>query len=254
MTATQAHLRRELEAVGYAVHSEPVLHDAVNLVAELPGRSPKTLVIGAHYDTVPETPGADDNASAVAALLGMARNLAGTTCRRTLRFVLFCNEELPYYKTEFMGSMVHARGCVQRRESVVGMLCLEMVGYFTDVPGSQRYPDETPTLMRKFLPSRGDFLAIVGAFNTLPLLHRLKRGFRRGTDLPLHALPLPATLAASCAMSDHWSFTQVGIPAVMATDTAFYRNPHYHRPTDRPDTLDYDRLAKVVAGLTRALR
>jgi Zn-dependent M28 family amino/carboxypeptidase len=222
-----------------------------NLVAELAGTEEpeKVLVVGAHYDTVPETPGADDNASGVAGLLGLARALAGRPPRKTVRFVAFALEEPPVYRSRNMGSYHYAASLKRSRAQVEGMVCLEMIGYFKDRPGSQHYP--FPFMGRVF-PKTGNFIAMVGNRSSAALTRGLAEGFRRATDLPVVTLNAPAVVVG-IDFSDHWSFGKFGYPALMVTDTAFYRNPNYHASGDLPDTLDYERMAKVVEGLAGAL-
>jgi Zn-dependent M28 family amino/carboxypeptidase len=252
LAAAAAHVRRALEDAGHAVTAEPVMAGADNLIAEVPGESGRVVVVGAHYDTVPETPGADDNASAVAVLLAVARDL-GRRPKHTVRLVAFVNEEPPHYKGDTMGSLVHANNCRQRGDDLLGMLCLEMIGYFNDSPGSQSYPPGLPWPIRKLLPDRGDFLSLVGDLASRGLIKTLAKGFRQATDLPLKAFPLPSPIVGQTEMSDHWSFKQHGYPAAMACDTSFFRNPHYHQPTDLPGTLDYKRLTEVARGIIGAV-
>jgi Zn-dependent M28 family amino/carboxypeptidase len=222
-----------------------------NLVAERAGAEEpeKVLVVGAHYDTVPGSPGADDNTSGVAGLLALARRLAGRPLRKTVRFAAFALEEPPVYRTRNMGSYRYAESLKRGRAQVEGMICLEMIGFFTDRPGSQRYP--LPFMGRAF-PKAGVYIAMVGNRRSAAFTRLLAEGFRGATDLPLSTLNAPAVVVG-IDFSDHWSFGKFGYPALMVTDTAFYRNPNYHASGDLPDTLDYERMAKVVEGLAGAL-
>lgn len=251
--ATLAYIERQFREIGDAVVRE--VYDAqsqpaVNLIVQRQGtREPRrTLIVGAHYDTVFTTPGADDNASAVAMLIETARLLAGRATRRTVRFVAFACEEPPYFHTGSMGSQHHAQACRLRNEDLIGMLCLEMVGYYTREPGSQRVPDAIPRLLRRLFPSRGDFLAAVGNPRSLPLLWSFHRGFRRTSPLRLFSVALPE-LIHEIRLSDNSSFWDQGYRALMLTDTSFLRNPHYHMPTDTPETLDYASLARATLGV-----
>ena len=224
-----------------------------NVVAAMPastGTSKAPLILAAHYDTVEGSPGADDNASGVAGLLGMARTLARRPLDRTVRFVAFGFEEPPAYRTKHMGSYHYAKGLHDRKEQVEGMVCLEMIGFFSDRRGSQHYP--LPFMSRTF-PKKGDYIALVGNRRSRPFTIAMANAFRAATDLSLITLNAPA-IVVGIDFSDHWSFNKFGIPAFMVTDTAFYRNPHYHAPTDLPDTLDYIRMAKVVEGLTAGVQ
>lgn len=207
------------------------------------------LVVGAHYDTVSGSPGADDNASGVAGLVEMARLLAPSP-PSGVRFVAFGLEEPPVYRTRKMGSYACARELRRSGARLVGMICLEMVGYFTDRPKSQSFPF---FFMDRFYPDTGNFMAFVGNMKSAPFTLALKRAFLEGTDVPAEHINAP-WFVIGVDFSDHWSFHRFGYPAVMVTDTAFYRNPHYHRPTDTPATLDYDRMARVVDGLAHAVR
>ena len=256
--ATIAVLERELPADGESVRREtyPVsMQTATNLVLERRGskNADEIVIMGAHYDTVPETPGADDNASAVAVLIEAARLLANERLRRTVRFVAFACEEPPHFYTQTMGSEVHARGCRQRGERIVGMLCLEMVGFYSTARGSQRAPHELPRWFRWLLPRRGNFLAAVGNLKSARLCWTFRRGFKRASRFPLFSIVLPERVH-SIQLSDNSSFWDHGYPALMLTDTSFLRNPHYHRATDTPETLDYARMAEVTVGVAGAVR
>ena len=202
------------------------------------------IVVGAHYDTVPGSPGADDNASGVAVLIELSRLLQG----RKIRFVAFANEEAPYFLGSEMGSFVAARALRERGETVQAMISLEMLGYYRDAPGSQRYPFP----LRFFYPDRGDFIAFVGDLGARRLVRRCISLFRKSTSFPSEGLAAPASIPG-VSWSDHWSFRRHGFPAIMVTDTAFYRYPHYHLPSDTPEKLDYERMARVTLGLAGAL-
>ncbi len=220
----------------------------INVEATLPGvvRPKEIVLIGAHYDSVSETPGADDNASGVAGLLALARAAAGCQPARTLRFVAFANEEPPFFQTANMGSMAYAAHCRARGDSITAMICLEMLGYYSDEDDSQQYPAVLGAVLRQFFPSRGDFIGLTANLRSIRLLRRVTGAFRRATQFPSQGAVLPEVLSG---MSDNYAFWRHGYPAVMVTDTAMFRNPYYHTPEDRPDTLDYARMARVVAGL-----
>jgi Zn-dependent M28 family amino/carboxypeptidase len=242
----------EPAAQTFMVQDRPVR----NIEAEIVGvRKPRrTWIIGAHYDSISGSPAADDNASAVAGVLEVARLLHGSRPRDTVRFVSFVNEEPPYYKGPLMGSTVYARRCRERNEKIEGMINLEMIGYYRDEPGSQSYPYPLNRgLWKRILPRRGNFIAFVGNFASLWLTRRCKRSFRRTVCFPAMWAAAPNRLDGT-GMSDHWSFWQEGYKAVMVTDTAFFRNPHYHKMSDTPETLDYPRMATVVAGLAGMIK
>jgi hypothetical protein len=220
-----------------------------NLEAVLPGRGPGVVVVGAHYDTAEGTPGADDNASGVAALLAIARALRGTAPERTVRFVAFANEEPPYFQTGGMGAVVYAKACKARGDRIEAMISLESLGFYADARGSQAWP----WYVRPFYPSTGDFLAIIGDRSSRGLVRRARDVLRAHGSLPVETGAVPGWVEGA-GWSDHWAFQQEGWPAIMATDTAVFRNPHYHEATDTPDTLDWDRFARAVAGLEAVVR
>jgi hypothetical protein len=221
-----------------------------NVEAEILGRdrAAEVVVVGAHYDAVTATTGADDNASGVAAMLALARGFAGKHPRATLRFVAFANEEPPYFQTADMGSLVYARRCKERGEHIVAMLSLETIGYYSEAEGSQAYPPP----MSLFYPSTGSFIAFVGDRSSADLVRRVVGTFRSTTRFPSEGAALFAGLPG-VGWSDQWSFWQMGYPAVMVTDTAPFRYPHYHEAADTPRELDYDKVARVVAGLAHVV-
>ncbi len=200
------------------------------------------IVVGAHYDTVPGSPGADDNASGVAAMIELARmGVPG-------RFVAFANEEMPYYHTNEMGSQAWAQAARARGDELRGMFSLEMLGCYSDAPGSQRYPP----VIGWFYPDRANFIAFVGDWGARRLVKRAHALFRKHSAFPSESLAAPA-FVPGVTRSDHWSFRRHGYPALMVTDTAYNRYPHYHRATDTPEKLDYRRMAEVTLGLAGML-
>lgn len=258
MQAAAAFIQQQLQLAGLSVARETYHADGQpvsNLIVEWRGtRQPgKILIVGAHYDTIPQTPGADDNASAVAVLLEMARRLADVKFRCTVRFVFFPCEEMPYFHQKEMGSQVYSRGCRERQEHLIGMLCLEMLGYFTTAPHSQQLPDGIPRWLHGLFPQRGDFLAAVANPKSWWLLLKFRYGFKRAARFPLFTIVLPEKIR-EIRLSDHSNFWDQGFPALMLTDTSFLRNPHYHKPTDTPQTLDYPRMVQLVPGLCGAVR
>ncbi|MEM9657855.1 MAG: M20/M25/M40 family metallo-hydrolase, partial [Planctomycetota bacterium] len=206
------------------------------------------VVSGAHYDTVPGSPGANDNGSAVVANLALAREFAAASPDRTLRFVFFVNEESPYYMTDAMGSLRYAQACRSRSENVVAMLSLETIGCYLRESESQRYPI---SLLGRLYPTTGDFVAFVGDVRSRRLVHQVVRGFRR-VDFPSQGMAAPRRLK-DIFRSDHAAFWQCGYPALMITDTANFRYPHYHTPDDTVDKVDFPSLARVVSGLKESL-
>ncbi|MRR58042.1 MAG: M20/M25/M40 family metallo-hydrolase [Deltaproteobacteria bacterium] len=239
---------------GFQARGQAYTADGVevkNIVAEIAGtvRPAEIVIIGAHYDSPPGSPGADDNASGVAALLELARRFSHGKPARTLRFVAFTNEEPPYFLTGLMGSRVYAAGAKRRNEKIVAMLALESIGYYSDAPASQLYPFP----FSLFYPDTGNFIGFVGNFGSRSLLRRAIGAFRISTPFPSEGVTSPEFIAG-IGWSDHWSFWQEGYPALMVTGTALFRNPHYHQPTDTPNRLDYGRMARVVGGLEQVVR
>ena len=224
-----------------------------NIIAERRGtdQPDRVIVVGAHYDTVVGSPGADDNASGVAVLLELARVHAETRFQKTVRFVAFTLEEPPYFRSRHMGSRTYARSIKERGEHVEAMLCLESVGYYSQEPGSQSFPFPVFWLRWQY-PTTGTFITIVSNDDSQPLQTRVRDGLASHMDLPVETYAGPWWIPG-VDWSDHGSFWNEGYPAVMLTDTALFRNPHYHRPTDLPDTLDYRAMSELVHGLAAAL-
>ncbi len=246
------YIEETLRGYGYAVQGEPYTWRRCtvrNLFVEVPGERGELVLIGAHYDTVSRSPGADDNASGVAGLLELARRFREARPARTLRFVAFTLEEPPAFLTPWQGSRVHARNLHRAGGKIHAMIALEMLGYYDDAPNSQHFPLFP---MRWFYPTTGNFIAVVGNLRSRGLVREVRTAMRRGCDLPVESLAAPA-LIPGLSFSDHASFWRYRVPAVMVTDTAFYRTPHYHSPSDRPETLDFARMAACVRGLGRAI-
>jgi len=201
------------------------------------------VVVGAHYDTVPGSPGADDNASGVAVLIELAR------MELPARFVAFANEEMPYFQSGEMGSLAYAARAAAAGDKIGAMLSLEMLGYYRDEPGSQHYPPP----LSWFYPDRGDFIGFVGDIGSRALVRRAIGAFRESASFPSQGVAAPAAIPG-VTWSDHWSFRQHHYPAIMVTDTAFYRYPHYHLPSDTAEKLDYLRMARVTLGLAAVIK
>jgi len=253
LRAAAAYVEGSFSRAGYRVshHSYEVFREpCLNLEAEIPSktRREEVVVVGAHYDSVSGSPGANDNASGVAALLELARAWSGRKTEYTLRFVAFVNEEPSFFQTEQMGSLVYAKHCRQQNQNIIAMLSLETIGYYSSEAGSQKYPFP----LGLFYPSRGDFIGFVSNTANSQLLRRCVESFRRQVCFPSEGGALPGALPG-IGWSDHGAFWQVGYPALMVTDTAPFRYPYYHTGQDRPDKLDYDRMARVVAGLDNVL-
>jgi Predicted aminopeptidases len=254
LAAAARYVESELAGIGYAVERQTYLThglECANLEAVLPGqRWPgESIVVGAHYDTVPGSPGADDNASAVAALIEIARRLKDHAPGRNLKLAAFVNEEPPYFFWGEMGSRHYARAARARRENIRLMISLEMLGYYRDEPDSQGYPP----LFRHFHPTRGNFIAFVSNFRSRAAMRRAARAFSRHSDFPLETTATFGWIPG-VAWSDHLSFWRSGYRAFMCTDTAFFRNPYYHGADDTPEKLDYRRLAKLTESLAGMLK
>ena len=202
------------------------------------------FVIGAHYDTVQDSPGANDNTSGVAGVLSLARMLKDSHPACTIRLVAFAEEEPPSFQTITMGSMFYAKSCRDRNENIVGMFSLETIGYYSDAPDSQRYP----TPFDKVYPSVGNFIAFVANVQSGGLMRDSIASFRKHCQFPSEGGAVP-DMAPGIGWSDHWSFWQLGYPAVMVTDTAPFRYSRYHNRGDTPDKLDFGKMAKVIEGL-----
>jgi Zn-dependent M28 family amino/carboxypeptidase len=254
LQAAAEHIRKTWTDQGFTVKTEAFQVDGrpcENLIIELRGvgRPQEIVLVGAHYDTAPGTPGANDNGSGVALLLEMSRAFRQAPLQRTLRFVAFTNEEPPHFFTEDMGSRVHARNARQRGEAIVAMVSLETIGYYSDASGGQSYPFPFGLLY----PSAGNFLAVVGNLPSRPLAIDFLRAFMAVSDFPVEGVATFEMLPG-INWSDHWSFWKEGYPALMLTDTAPFRYPHYHAPEDIPDKLTPPAFARVGHGIIQAVR
>ncbi len=250
---TAAYIRGTLSKSGYEVrgHTYEVSGQVCeNVEAEVRGaeRPNEIVLIGAHYDSVRGSPGANDNATGVAAMLALARAFARTPSPRTLRFVAFTNEEPPFFQTRHMGSRMYAKRSRQRGEHITLMLSLETIGYYSDESGSQRYLFP----LHFFYPSTGNFIAFVSNVKNGPLVRQLVGAFRRHASFPSEGAALWGWLPG-VGWSDHWAFWKEGFPAVMVTDTALFRYRQYHSANDTPDIIHYGHFARVVSGLQRVI-
>ena len=243
------YIEAQLAAMGYAVGVQSFDGgDAQvrNLEVEIRGTAaPQQIVIvGAHYDSAHGAPGANDNGSGTAMVLELARAFRKSAPQKTVRFVLFANEEPPYFGQKTMGSLVYAQRSRQRQENIIGMLSLETIGYYDDAPGSQKYP----SIFRPFFPGTGNFIAFIGDFQSRDLVHRSITRFRAKQDFPSEGIATyPRIIGID--WSDHSAFWANGYRALMVTDTAIFRYPHYHTRHDTPDKLRYDRMARLFNGL-----
>jgi len=204
------------------------------------------VLVGAHYDTVPGSPGANDNASGIAAILELARLLSSRNSTREIRLVAFANEEPPFFRTRYMGSRVYASRSRKQGEDIVAMLSVETIGHYSHAKGSQTYPFP----FGFFYPGSGNFIGFVGNLASQSLVRRCVASFRQHTAFPSEALCAPGWVTG-VGWSDHWSFWREGYPAAMITDTALFRDQCYHTISDTPEKLDYDSSARVVGGIGR---
>lgn len=216
-----------------------------NVIASYGPEAGPRLVVGAHYDTCCELPGADDNTSGVAGLLALAPLLAKAELKQRVDLIAFTLEEPPFFRTEGMGSAQHAAMLVEEKAEVALMIALEMIGYFTDAPDTQDYP---VPLMKALYPTTGNYLAVVGRTGEGSIAKEVKLKLMAGTNLPIYSINAPRFIPG-VDFSDHLNYWQRGFPAVMLTDTAFYRNKNYHTADDTPEKLDYERMAEVVRGV-----
>ena len=242
------HPRRDT----YEIRGQP----CHNIDVEIPAQQgaavsspPPIIVIGAHYDSVFGSPGANDNGTGVAATLALARRFVGRTPQHTMRFVAFVNEEPPYFLSGEMGSFIYAGRCRARGDKISAMISLETIGYFSDAPHSQTYPSPGLGL---FYPKVGNFIGFVSNVHSRTLLRRVVAAFRKHAKIPSEGAALPA-FVPGVSWSDQWSFWRNGYPGIMVTDTAPFRYPYYHSSSDTPDKLDYDRFALVVSGMEKVI-
>jgi Zn-dependent M28 family amino/carboxypeptidase len=250
--ATQ-YIEATWQAQGYHVTRQSVMPEVktvYNLETEISGglRRDDIVVVGGHYDTVLGSPGANDNATGTAAVLELARLLAAQRLARTVRFVAFVNEEVPFFQTGTMGSWVYARRSRARGEQIVAMLSIETIGFYSDVVGSQHYPFP----FGLFYPRTGNFIGFVGNIASRALVRRSLAAFRQHAPFPSEGVAAPGWMTG-IGWSDHWAFWQEGYPGVMVTDTALFRYAPYHTREDTPDRVNYDHMARVVAGLARVV-
>lgn len=250
----ERYIRAFLEGQGIPFESQGYDHEGQrynNIVVTLEGssRPGETVLVGAHYDTVQGTPGADDNASAVAVLLELCRDLKEYRPGRTLRMVFFTLEEPPTFMTPAMGSYVYAAQAKERGENITGMVCLEMVGYFSDAEGSQAFPIPG---MHWLYPDRGNFIAVIGNVPSRGLTLAVAEALKAGSDIPVEYL-VALPIVPGVGLSDHGPFWKMGYPAVMVTDTAFYRNPNYHSAKDTIETLRFEKMSQLLRGMVHVV-
>lgn len=244
------HIQEHSVETGFLFGGET--KQAHNIIAELPGteRPEDIIILGAHYDSVVGSPGANDNATAMASLLSLAEYFADKPQPCTLRFAAFANEEPPFFASPQMGSYAYARRCHENEEAIKGMIALDGLGYFDTSKGSQEYP--APGIGSIF-PDTANFIGLVTRLSDGSLLKKVAKAFREKATIPSYGGALPEMIPG-IGWSDHWSFWQFNLPAIMITDTLPFRDPHYHSAGDRPERLNYDRHARITEGLKNVLK
>jgi len=253
LKATAHYIEKVMTELGYEVKEQEYVVEGLhvkNLEWELIGlhHPEEIILVGAHYDSVIGSPGANDNASGVAAVLEIARLLKKESLSRTVRFVTFVNEEPPFFQTDNMGSRVYASRSRQRGEKIVAMLSLETIGYYSNEKGSQKYPFP----FSLFYPDTANFIGFVGNISSRSLVREAIEIFRSNTAFPSEGIAAPGWIMG-IGWSDHWSFWEEGYPAIMITDTALFRYQYYHSQQDLPDRIDYERMARVIVGISQVV-
>ncbi len=248
------HIHDAFRRAGYAPEAQPWIAEGQqykNCIASFNKDKPKRLIVGAHYDVCGDQPGADDNASAVAGLLETARLVAANnpSLDYGIDFVAYCLEEPPFFATENMGSYVHAKSLFQQKAEVIGMICYEMIGYFSEEPNSQPFP--SPELA-KLYPSTANFIIVVGINDFKEFTSKVHKLMAKDSEIDVQVIHFPASEGLA-GLSDHRNYWRFGYPALMINDTSFLRNPHYHQESDTLHTLDFIKMTAVVDSAYRAL-
>jgi Zn-dependent M28 family amino/carboxypeptidase len=253
LKASASYIEKAITEMGYEVKKQEymVMGERVeNLEWELTSeRHPEEIIlVGAHYDSASGSPGANDNASGVAAVLEIARLLKTKKLSRTIRFITFVNEEPPFFQTGKMGSRIYASRSRQRGEKIIAMFSLETIGYYSHEKGSQNYPFP----LSFFYPDAGNFIAFVGNVSSRSLVQEALEIFRSKTAFPSEGIAAPGWFPG-IGWSDNWSFWKEGYPAIMITDTALFRYPYYHTHQDVPDNIEYEQMSRVVVGMSETV-
>ena len=253
LTAAKQYITEQFQSSGYQVSFQDYQISGEtfsNIEVQLTGTTApqEIIIVGAHYDAVIGSQGANDNGSGVAALLELANMLRDRQFSRTLRFVAFTNEEPPNFMTADMGSNHYAKRSAVEKENIVAMISLETIGYYSDESGSQHYPPP----LGFFYPDKGNFIAFVGNLRSRSLVTRSLQLFREYATFPSEGIAAPSIIPG-ISWSDQWSFWKQGYQAIMITDTAPFRYPDYHSPRDTPDKVDYEKMVYVVKGMKKVI-
>ncbi len=222
-----------------------------NIIGSFNVSEKERIIVGAHYDVAGDTPGADDNASGVVGLLELSRLIKEVkpSLKYRIDLVAYANEEPPFFATRKMGSYIHAKSLHDKRVPVKVMICLEMIGYFSDKPNSQSFP---LPFMKWFYPDKGNFVGVVGKLGQGRITKRIRDIMRKNSRIGVYSINAPKIIPG-VDYSDHRNYWHFEYNAVMITDTAFYRNPNYHRRTDTIDTLDFEKMYQVINGIFAVL-
>ena len=254
LEAVVNYLKEELSLIGVGFYDQKWMVDGneyTNLIHSYQPEKKKRLIMGAHYDVCGDQPGADDNGSAVAGLIETIRLLFENNLELEygIDFVFYCLEEPPYFGTQDMGSYVHAQSVAENKDNIIGMICYEMIGYFSDEKGSQGF--SSPAL-KLLYPSTANFIMTVGVRSMRKFNQMIYKGMKKGSEIGVYhfAHSLGRSLAGMSDQRNYWKF---GIPALMINDTSFERNPHYHKMSDDIKTLDFDRMSQVIDSMMRCL-
>jgi len=254
LEAVVNYLKEELRLIGVGFYDQKWMVDGneyTNLIHSYQPEKRKRLIMGAHYDVCGDQPGADDNGSAVAGLIETIRLLYENNLELEygIDFVFYCLEEPPYFGTHDMGSYVHAQSVAENKENIIGMICYEMIGYFSDEKGSQGFPHP---VLKLLYPSKANFIMTVGVPEYEKFNQMIYKGMKKGSEIGVYhfAHELGRPLAGMSDQRNYWKF---GIPALMINDTSFERNPHYHKISDDIETLDFDRMSQVIDSMMRCL-
>jgi len=252
LNATADYIAGHFASAGGRVSTQPFSVNGAeyrNVSAQFGPKEGPRWIIGAHYDTHDDTPGADDNASGVAGLLELARLFGENPPDARIELVAYPLEEPPFFGSGQMGSARHAQALNLETDPVRGVVVLEMIGYFSDEHGSQRHPSQ---LLRLIYPEKGNFITVVGRWEDRRFVKQMKGAMQGATPLPVESIAAPVEVPG-IDFSDHRNYWPLDLPAIMITDTAFYRNDHYHTAGDTYDTLDYERMAMAVTAVRAAI-